>query len=237
MPSSTEITTRSNPNRMKIKSTLFLLCCLIGLLCQIQAAETIVPDLKALAEGRSWTLTPGFKSEAFEKDGKPAVKIFSDGTGKGGATARLDGVTFANGEIEVDILAATFIGVAFRVQDEKQMDLLYFRPQKFGKPKKEGDLDGEVQYSSEPKFGWSPLRKNFPMKYEKNLPNAPKSPNLCFHARIVVEGPKVRVYVDGATEPCLTVEESLSGRSAGGVGLWTWPGGMFANLKITSVSK
>jgi hypothetical protein len=55
-----------------------------------------------------------------------------------------------------------------------------------------------------------------------------------FQARIVIERPRVRVYVNAATEPSLVVEE-LSDRTDGGIGLWVGPGrgGYFANLKIT----
>ncbi len=55
-----------------------------------------------------------------------------------------------------------------------------------------------------------------------------------FHARIVVAKPKVSVYVNGAKEPSLVVEE-LSDRKGGKIGFWVGDGsgGTFANLKIT----
>ena len=225
---------------MKSKHLLAALCYALSLTsAALRGADNVTPDLKAIPSGKGWSLTPAFKAEVVDLNGKTAVRIIaSDRKGLDGALARLEGVTFESGEIEVDILApqgtrSAFVGIAFRIQDEKQMDLVHFRPQKFGTPKKKGDLVGEVQYSSEPKYGWSALRNKFPLKYEKHLPKAPKNQAAWFHARIVVEGAKVRVYVDGAAEPCLAVEESLSGRTQGGVGLWTWSGGAFANLKIT----
>ena len=55
-----------------------------------------------------------------------------------------------------------------------------------------------------------------------------------FHARIVVEWPSVRAYVNGAVEPSLVVE-GLSTSGGVGLGLWVGPGrgGYFANLTIT----
>jgi hypothetical protein len=225
---------------MKSKHLLAALCYALSLTCAaLHGADIVTPDLKAIPSRKGWSLTPGYKAEVVDLKGKAAVRIASDDRkALGGALARLEGMTLESGEIEVDILApqgtrSAFVGIAFRIQDEKQMDLVYFRPQKFGQPKKTGDLVGEVQYSSEPKYGWSRLRNTFPLKYEKHLPKAPQNQAAWFHARIVVEGAKVRVYVDGAAEPCLAVEKSLSGRTQGGVGLWTWSGGAFANLKIT----
>lgn len=200
-------------------------------------ADASTLDLQKLTNADGWTLTPGFKAVPFESEGKVAIKIISESQTKGGGLARLTDMKFQDGEIECDILGAptnyTFLGLALRVQNERDYDLVYFRPMKFGKPKKPGDLDGEVQYSSEPKFGWKPLREQFPMKYEKNLTNPPNDGKAWFHVRLVIAGPKISAYFNGAAEPCLTVEKSLSGRENGSIGLWTWPGGAFANLKVT----
>lgn len=209
------------------------------------------PDLLNLVAGKGWTLSAGYRAERIDKEGKPGVRIVDDGSGKApkyaGATAQLVDASFESGEIEVDIQGPqgtdlAFVGLAFRIQPEQRpgeqkMDLVYFRPQKFGKAKKPGDLDGEVQYSSEPTFSWYVTRKLVPGKYEKNLPNAPKSQAAWFHARIAVDGAKVRVFVDGAQAPCLVVDDALGGKTSGGLGLWTWPGGSFANLKITPRSR
>lgn len=72
-------------------------------------------------------------------------------------------------------------------------------------------------------------------QYEKPIVAAPDGDSW-FHAKIVIERPKVSVYVNDAKEPSLVVEE-LSDRKDRGVGLWVGPGqgGHFANLKITPV--
>jgi hypothetical protein len=69
-------------------------------------------------------------------------------------------------------------------------------------------------------------------QYEKPIVPAPDG-DAWFHVRIVVEKPRVSVYVNDGKEPSLVVEE-LSDRKGGGVGLWVGPGqgGYIANLKI-----
>jgi hypothetical protein len=68
--------------------------------------------------------------------------------------------------------------------------------------------------------------------YEKPVEPAP-DPNGWVHARVVVAYPTVSVFVNGAAEPSLVVEE-LSGRKTGWFGLWVGngSGGDFANFRV-----
>ena len=52
-----------------------------------------------------------------------------------------------------------------------------------------------------------------------------------FMLELLVHKPEVRVYVNGATDPSLVVNE-LSQREDGSVGLWCNGYGMIANLKF-----
>jgi hypothetical protein len=90
-----------------------------------------------------------------------------------------------------------------------------------------------VQYVSHPKYTWPVLRQDKPGQYEKPIVPVPDG-DAWFHVRIVVEKPKVRVYVNDGKESSLVVDE-LTDRKGGGVGLWVGPGqgGYLANLKIT----
>ena len=97
------------------------------------------------------------------------------------------------------------------------------------------DLDRRahaVQYISHPSNRWFHLRQNQPGRYEQPITPAPDG-DRWFHAKIVIDRPTVRVYVNGATEPSLVVEE-LSDRTNGSLGLWVGPGqgGCIANLTI-----
>jgi hypothetical protein len=123
------------------------------------------------------------------------------------------------------------LGVSFRFVDETTHDAVYFRPFNF----RADDADRKahaVQYISHPKHHWFDLRKNKTGQYEKPITPAPDG-DTWFHAKIVIKRPKLSVYVNGANEPSLVVEE-LSERNGGGIGLWVGPGqgGYFANLSI-----
>ena len=124
------------------------------------------------------------------------------------------------------------MGFAFRVVDAKTHDAVYFRPFNFRAEEAERKAHA-VQYISHPKYRWQVLRKEKPGQYEKPIVPAPDGDAWC-HVRIVVEKPRVRVYVNDGREPSLVIEE-LSDRKGGAVGLWVGPGqgGYLANLKIT----
>ena len=124
----------------------------------------------------------------------------------------------------------SFIGVAFRVQDAKTFDAVYFRPFNF----RAADPDRKahaVQYISEPPWTWERLRKEKTGQFEKPLEPAPDG-DVWFHAKIVIARPRIQVFVNGAATPALTVDE-LSGRTRGSVGLWCNGYGVIASLILT----
>jgi hypothetical protein len=169
-------------------------------------------------------------------DKKGNAVIFSEANGEG--VAWLDGVSFANGVIELDIkgkdvLQQSFVGVAFHGIDEKTLDAVYFRPFNFRSTDSVRRIHA-VQYISHPDFTWNVLRETQNAKYEKALPSAP-DPNEWFHVKIIVDYPNVSVYVNNSLSPCLTVDK-LNDRQTGKIGLWvgTTSGGEFANLVITN---
>lgn len=205
-------------------------------LCLAQNNFTI-PDLTKITTGDGWKIT-NRKAELVNENEMKAVHFNSL---PGDGIAWIDNFEFTNGVIEVDIKGkdvqgASFVGIAFRGVDEKTYDAIYFRPFNF----MSGDSvrkDHSVQYISQPDYTWERLRQEFPGKYE-NPVNPIPDPNSFFHAKIVVEKPKVSVYVNNSEVPSLVVEE-LSSRTGGWVGLWTGNNseGIFVNLKIINKSK
>jgi len=149
-------------------------------------------------------------------------------------------IEFVDGEIEFDALGksdppqSNFLGVAFHVFNEFTHDAVYFRPFNFNAEDPERKSHA-VQYISHPDFRWFNLRQNHPGEYEKPITPAPDG-DQWFHARIVVEQPKVSVFVNNELEPSLLIKE-LGTRLGNGIGLWCGPGqgGYFANLKITPI--
>jgi hypothetical protein len=148
----------------------------------------------------------------------------------------LVGSSFGEGAIEVDVRGAdqpgqSFVGVAFHGVNDTTYEAVYFRPFNFRNP----DVPRRsraVQYISHPAHPWQKLREQHPGKYEAAISPVP-DPDGWFHARVEIKGREVRVFVNGAAEPCLTVT-SLSDRPRGMIGLWVGheSAGEFANLKL-----
>jgi hypothetical protein len=171
----------------------------------------------------------------FSENEKKGIR-FSKKSGDG--IAWLKGVVFSNGTIELDIrgkdvLQESFVGVAFHGVDNDTLDAIYFRPFNFRSVDPVRKIHS-VQYISNPDYSWSVLREKYNGKYEKAVTRAPNG-NDWFHAKIVVQYPKVAVYVNGSSEPSLVIDK-LNNRKTGKIGLWVGNNsdGDFANLHISN---
>jgi hypothetical protein len=206
--------------------------CFVAVCSAVTPYDPIVPDLSRISDGKTWKID-GRKATAVDKDGKRVVRL-DERAGYG--VAWLPGVLLANGTIECDLRGKnvdqkSFLGIAFHGLDESTYDAVYFRPFNF----KSSDpvcKSHAVQYVCHPDNPWTVLRQNHPGKYEKPV-QPPPDPDNWFHVRIVLSSPKVIVFVNGAKEPELVVEQ-LCKRGNGWVGFWVGDdsGGDFANLKI-----
>jgi hypothetical protein len=148
----------------------------------------------------------------------------------------LKGETFSKGTIEVDlrgkdVFQRSFLGIAFHGVDTITHDLIYFRPFNFRAEDPIRKIHA-VQYTSEPDFPWPRLREEKNGIYEKGI-DPPPSPSDWFHARIHVGESEIRVYVNHAASPSLTVNK-LNSRTNGLIGFFNFglPGD-FANLTLT----
>lgn len=186
-------------------------------------------------------LTPhGVKLEQVDYKGKHAIKVVeAGGEPNGEAYAIVKGANFHNGEIEVQLAgqpapgaaaaARGFIGIAFRMKND-QFEYIYLRPAN-GRADDQVRRNHSVQYSAFPNFGYEVSRAQAPGKYESYVD---LEPGVWTRYRISVEGEKARLYVKGAAEPCLIVNDLKLKDSSGGVGLWIGPGteGYFTGLQI-----
>jgi len=214
-----------------LTSTAALAC--IGIACSTWAQSNEDLDITAVGKDPRWKIV-GRTASVAEVKGKHALKL-SEGPGMG--VVWLDGYEFTNGTIEVDMLGrsqpvqGSFLGIAFRVVDGETQDSVYFRPFNFRATGPDRHKHA-VQYVSHPGWPWQKLRAEHPDMYEKALDPAPDGDEW-FHARVVVERPKVTVFVNGASTPSLTVNE-LSDRTKGSVGIWVGEGsgGSFANFRV-----
>ncbi|MCJ7446199.1 MAG: DUF1080 domain-containing protein [Bacteroidales bacterium] len=188
-----------------------------------------------------FTLSENDKLEAFNRKVTP----FSEGDKKGirfsktlnDGIAWLTGVEFSDGSIELDIkgkdvFQQSFVGIAFHGADNQTFDAIYFRPFNFQSTDPVRKIHA-VQYISHPDNTWQLLREKQNSKYEKAVNPAPNG-NEWFHVKIIVKYPQVTVYVNGSSEPSLSIEK-LSNRKTGKIGLFAGNNsdGDFANLQIT----
>lgn len=195
-----------------------------------KAQESI--DLSQAASGAGWTRV-NRSATAIVDGARKAVRIDER---PGNGMAWLEASRFTEGTIELDIRGKdtpqrSFVGIAFNGTDDETWDAVYFRPFNFKSPDP-ASAGHSVQYVSHPAFTWQKLRAERPDQFEKPVHPAP-DPNGWFHARVVVTTARVRVYVNGAAEPCLDVEK-LGNRGPGRVGLFLGnnSGGDFADLRI-----
>ena len=156
--------------------------------------------------------------------------------------AMLPGSDFGDGVIELDLAGDTlpiadptargFIGIAFRMSaGGSRYEALYLRP-KNGRAEDQLQRNHSVQYICEPEFPWQRLRQETPGKYESYVDLIPGE---WTPIKIEVRSDKARLYVHGAAQPTLIVNDLKHGQSKGFIGLWIGPGTVahFANLRIT----
>ncbi len=146
-----------------------------------------------------------------------------------------------DGTIEVDVAGSPragtdpgnrgFIGVAFRVQGHgSKAELFYLRPTN-GRADDQLRRNHSVQYESLPDFPWYRLRKETPGVYESYVD---LEPGVWTKMKIVVSGTKAQLYINGADQPCLIVNDLKLGDSQGQIALWAYGGtdAYFSNLQF-----
>lgn len=154
----------------------------------------------------------------------------------------LTGTEFQDGVIEVDLAgkpregaaggARGFIGVAFRVApDVSKFESFYLRPTN-ARAEDQLRRNHSVQYFSYPEFPWSRLRRETPGKYETYVDLVPGE---WTKVKIEVRGVKARLYVHGAEQPTLLVNDLKLGEAKGAIALWMNPSteGYFSNLRVS----
>jgi len=174
--------------------------------------------------------------------GRSAIQVIAKPDAANGTSyALVKEASFRDGVIEVDVAgqpaagaaaaARGFIGIAFRIQGDGRYEYIYLRPTN-GRADDQVRRNHSTQYSSFPDFDFARSRQEAPEKYESYVD---LQPGVWTRYKIEVDGRNARLYVNGAEQPCLIVNDLKLDPQAGGVALWVGPGteGYFANLKIT----
>jgi hypothetical protein len=176
--------------------------------------------------------------------GRPAVRITDIAPPESGDDDRLaivKGTSFKDGTIEIALtgdtapdappLARGFVGIAFRVADRSHFECFYIRP-KNGRSDDQLQRNHSTQYISSPGFPWNKLRSETPGKYESYVDLIPGQWTTI---KIQVTGQSASLYVNGADQPVLIVNDLKQPLTKGGIALWVGPGTIahFAGLTVT----
>jgi len=173
------------------------------------------------------------KADTVTYRGKRAVRLLDSSAQpvvtqpKKEAIAILKDSNFKDGTIEAEIAGAPrvgapdnirgFVGIAFRSQDVgSRFECFYVR---FTNGRSDDQLrrNHSVQYISSPEFPWERLRKENPGVYESYTD---LEPGEWTKIKIVVAGTKARLYINGADQPCLIVNDLKLGEAHGPIALW-----------------
>ena len=160
----------------------------------------------------------------------------------GGGIVILPKLAFHNGTIELDVVgkpragapgdARGFVGLAFRVNaDASKYECVYIRPTN-GRADDQLRRNHSTQYCSYPDYEWQRLRTESPGKYESYVD---LQPGQWTKLKVEVSGLSMKLYVDGASQPALIVNDLKMGDAQGSVALWVGLGteAYFANLRVT----
>jgi hypothetical protein len=155
--------------------------------------------------------------------------------------AILNARDFKDGTIELEVAGSRregtqpdergFIGIAFHVQPHGlRFENIYLRPAN-GRADNQLQRNHSVQYCSEPDYPWHRLREENPGQYESYVD---LEPGVWTKMKIVVSGTKASLYINGAQQPCLIVNDLKLGDTHGQIALWAhWStDGYFSNLTV-----
>jgi hypothetical protein len=150
---------------------------------------------------------------------------------------------FEDGVIEVEVAGSPregatpdsrgFIGISFRAQPHgSKFENFYLRPTN-GRADDQLRRNHSVQYTSEPEYPWHRLRQENPGVYESY---ADLEAGAWTRMKIVVSGTTALLYVNGAAQPCLIVNDLKLGATRGQIALWAHfsTNGYFTNLRVQS---
>ena len=157
--------------------------------------------------------------------------------------AVITGTEFHDGVIELDVSGAPradadptsrgFVGLAFRVQGHDSLtkfECCYIRPTN-GRANDQLLRNHSVQYQEYPDYSWKKLREDSPGVYESY---SDLVPGEWTHLRLEVSGVKARLFVNGASQPALIVNDLKGGDASGAIALWSYTSteAYFSNLKV-----
>jgi hypothetical protein len=180
------------------------------------------------------------KAESVHYRGRNAIHLFAAPATKGEPIAILTNSEFENGTIEVDLAGAPpggapesargSVGLAFHLQDDMRFECFYLR---ITNARADDQLrrNHTLQYISVPDFPFERTRAETPGLYESY---ADLEAGVWTKLRIVVSGVQAKLYINGANQPSLIVNDLKLHQSRGKIALWSGrdADGYFSNLRV-----
>lgn len=160
--------------------------------------------------------------------GKPALRLIEQEDGKEShSIAIIPDLMFKNGVIETEIAGSLradapesmrgFVGIAFHVQPQgSQFECFYLRPTN-GRAEDQLRRNHATQYISHPDHPWFKMREENPGVYESYTDLLPDE---WTKIKIIVAGVHAQLFVNGAEQPCLVVNDLKLGEVQGRIALW-----------------
>ena len=203
------------------------------------------PKIIRLDQQSTWR-PESVKAEVVDYKGKHAVRVTDAAPLTDTSQKRLlllSGTDFRDGVIELEMAgepgpnasadARGFVGIAFRIaSDVSKFECFYIRPTN-GRADDQLRRNHSAQYVAHPDYPWERLRREFPGKYESYTDLVPAE---WTKVRVEVRGGRALLYVNGAQQPTLLVNDlKLGESSSGGIGLWVGPGTIahFTGLSVS----
>ena len=227
---------------MRLHSRLFIALSVLVLIAFALARDS--KEARFRLDSTKDLTTVGGKAEPVTYRGRGAVHLVPSAEGEhgdGDMIAILTGPDFKDGTIELDVAGAPrsgapddargFIGVAFRVNEQGQKgEYFYLRPTN-ARCDDQLRRNHSTQYVSAPDYPWQRLRKENPGVYESY---ADMDTGAWTRMKIVVTGTKAQLFVNGASQPALVVNDLKLGEGHGQIGLWAHvtTDAYFSNLTV-----
>jgi hypothetical protein len=148
-----------------------------------------------------------------------------------GALVVIDSLDFTSGTIELAVAGTVatgadtsmrgFAGVTFHTADDGARFEDFFLRATNGRAEDQLRRNHTLQYQSRPDHPWFALRKATPGRYEAY---ADVEAGAWTRLRLVVDGRRASLFVNGARQPALIVNDLALGETHGRIGLWVGPG-------------
>lgn len=172
------------------------------------------------------------KADLVTYHGRRAVRLVEDNSIEAEhSIAIIANSDFKDGMIETEIAGAPradapegmrgFVGIAFRVQPHgSRFECFYLRPTN-GRADDQLRRNHSTQYISHPEYPWFRLREETPGVYESYTDLVP---GAWTKIKIAVSGLQAQLFVNGAEQPCLVVNDLKLGETQGQIALWIGSG-------------